>query len=82
MITNDLPLMLSLALAGRGLAYLFEKVVRERVQRRELVQVLERFTPPGTALSLYFPARARLSPILRAWIDAARLALGRSPSSR
>jgi len=81
-ITNDLPLMLSLALAGRGLAYLFEKAVRERVQRRELVQVLERFTPPGTELSLYFPARARLSPILRAWIDAARLALGRSPSSR
>ncbi len=74
-ITNDLPLMRSLALAGRGLAYLFERAVREPLQHRELVQVLERFTPPGTELSLYFPARVRLSPILRAFIDEARAAL-------
>ncbi len=80
-ITNDLPLMLSLTLAGWGLGYLFEHSIREQLRGGELVQVLERFTPAGTELSLYFPARARLSPILRAFIDDARQVLLRPSAS-
>jgi DNA-binding transcriptional LysR family regulator len=75
LISNDLALMLRLVLAGGGLAYLFEPSVREVLRRGALVQVLERFTQPGTVLSLYFPARSRSSPILRAFIDEAKSAL-------
>jgi DNA-binding transcriptional LysR family regulator len=81
LVTNDLALMASLAAAGLGLAYLFEPFLRERVRSGELAPVLERFMPQGTSLSLYFPGRARLSPLLRAFIDTVHQVLPAGPGA-
>jgi DNA-binding transcriptional LysR family regulator len=77
-IANEPTLMQSLAEAGCGLAYLLEAPLREALRAGTLESVLERFVPPGEALALYFPERARLSPILRAFVDVARAASPRS----
>lgn len=82
-VANDLALVAGLARAGLGLAYLFEPNVRELLRRGELSPVLERYAPEGTSLSLYFPGRIRLSPLLRAFIDTVHQALpaGRGPAA-
>jgi DNA-binding transcriptional LysR family regulator len=61
-----------LALAGLGIAYLFEPLVRADLRAGTLVQVLPStaFEEPG--LFLYFPRRASQAPKLRAFIDLAR----------
>jgi len=61
-----------LALAGVGIAYLFEPLVRSELRAGTLHQLLPRtaFEEPG--LSLYFPRRAARAPKLRVFIDLAR----------
>ena len=61
-----------LALAGVGIAYLFEPLVRAELGAGALRQVLPRsaFEEPG--LFLYFPRRASQAPKLRAFIELAR----------
>lgn len=71
-VANDATLMAALAQAGCGLAYLLEEPLRPALRARALVPVLERFVPPGEPLALYYPERARLSPILRAFVAAVR----------
>ncbi len=75
MVTNGLALVRGLAEAGLGLAYLFEREGREARAGRGLIPVLEDFTPARTGLSLYLPARQRLSPALRAFVDTLRATL-------
>jgi DNA-binding transcriptional LysR family regulator len=57
-----------LALAGLGIAYLFEPLARAGLRAGTLVQVLRHtaFEEPG--LFLYFPRRASQAPKLRAFI--------------
>ena len=61
-----------LALAGIGIAYLFEPLARAELRAGALRQVLPRsaFEEPG--LFLYFPRRASQAPKLRAFIEVAR----------
>jgi len=61
-----------LALAGVGIAYVFEPLARPELRTGLLRQVLPRsaFEEPG--LFLYFPRRASQAPKLRAFIDVAR----------
>ena len=61
-----------LALAGVGIAYLFEPLVRAELAAGALHQLLPRtaFEEPG--LSLYFARRTARAPKLRAFIDLAR----------
>jgi DNA-binding transcriptional LysR family regulator len=61
-----------LALAGVGIAYLFEPLARAELRAGTLRQVLPRsaFEEPG--LFLYFPRRASQAPKLRALIELAR----------
>jgi len=61
-----------LALAGVGIAYLFEPLARAELRAGTLLQVLPRcaFEEPG--LFLYFPRRASQAPKLRALIELAR----------
>ena len=72
-----------LALAGVGIAYLFEPLARPELEAGTLHQVLPRsaFEEPG--LFLYFPRRASQAPKLRAFIDVARerLNASRAPAS-
>jgi len=61
-----------LALAGVGLAYVFEPLVRAEVEAGRLVQVLPDHASDEAGLFLYFPRRAELAPKLRAFIDTAK----------
>jgi DNA-binding transcriptional LysR family regulator len=71
-VITDASFARDLALAGVGIAYIFEPLVREPLASGRLVQLLPEaaFEEPG--LFLYFPRRASLAPKLRAFIDAAR----------
>jgi DNA-binding transcriptional LysR family regulator len=61
-----------LALAGVGLAYIFEPLVRADIAAGRLTQVLPRTALEMPGLFLYYPARAAMAPKLRAFIDTAR----------
>ncbi|MDR7271102.1 DNA-binding transcriptional LysR family regulator [Pelomonas saccharophila] len=71
-VITDASFARDLALAGVGIAYIFEPLVQEQLRSGRLVQLLPEtaFEEPG--LFLYFPRRASLAPKLRAFIDAAR----------
>jgi DNA-binding transcriptional LysR family regulator len=61
-----------LALAGVGLAYVFEPLVREDIREKRLRWVLADTAIEEPGLFLYFPRRAAQAPKLRAFIDTAR----------
>lgn len=66
-----------LALAGVGIAYLFEPMVRWHIRDGQLKQVLSHTAIEEDGLFLYYPRRASLAPKLRAFIDAARANVAR-----
>jgi len=63
---------IELALAGVGLAYVFEPLVRSDIAAGRLIQVLVDHAVMEAGLFLYFPRRAELAPKLRAFIDTVR----------
>lgn len=68
-LTNDLALMIRLAVDGLGLAMAWERRVRRHIEAGELVAVLEEYTPAFPGFYLYYPDRRHTSPALRAFID-------------
>ncbi|PKR89727.1 LysR family transcriptional regulator [Pleomorphomonas diazotrophica] len=67
------PLMaLDLALAGVGIAYVFEPLARRHIASGALRWLLPDSAIEEPGLFLYFPRRASEAPKLRAFIDAAR----------
>jgi DNA-binding transcriptional LysR family regulator len=82
-ITSDDLLMIMMAEAGVGLAYLPEPAVSARLKRGRLRVVLEPFAPRVPGLFLYFPSRTQVSPAFRAFVDTVReIRLTRSPVGR
>ena len=71
-IVTEAHSAVELALAGVGLAYVFEPLVRAEIASGRLVQVLGDYAVTEAGLFLYFPRRAELAPKLRAFIDTAR----------
>lgn len=71
-IVNNSLYARDLALAGVGLAYVFEPIVRADIAAGRLTQVLPRTAVEEPGLFLYYPARAAMAPKLRAFIDTAR----------
>ena len=71
-----------LALAGAGVAYLFEPLVRAELRDRRLRWILPETAIEEPGLFLYYPRRASIATKLRAFIDIAReaLALGFKPA--
>ena len=65
-----------LALAGVGIAYIFEPLVRAEILQGRLRQVLPRAAIEEPGLFLYYPRRASMAPKLRAFIETARETLG------
>jgi len=61
-----------LALAGAGIAYVFEPMVREELREGRLRWLLPETAIEEAGLFLYYPRRASIAPKLRAFIDAAR----------
>lgn len=69
---TDALFALELALAGVGVAYLFEPLVRAHLRSGALRCVLPEAAIEEPGLFLYFPRRASEAPKLRAFIDAVR----------
>ena len=81
-LSNDTGFNLRLAAAGAGLAVSYVDMVREWVDRGELVRVLAAYCPPFPGCFLYYPQRRQASPPLRALVDhllrSRRVGRGRS----
>ncbi|SFP76198.1 DNA-binding transcriptional regulator, LysR family [Mesorhizobium sp. NFR06] len=71
-IVTDSLAAIDLALAGVGLAYVFEPLVRSDLAAGRLTQVLPQTAIEEPGLFLYFPRRASMAPKLRAFIDSAQ----------
>lgn len=63
---------LDLALAGIGIAYLFEPLAKNHIQSGALELVLPKASIEEPGLFLYFPKKAAEAPKLRAFINVAR----------
>ena len=72
--TNDLRLMLRVALAGGGITFATEETFRPYIDAGELVPLLGDFLPPFPGFFLYFPQRRNVAPKLRALIEHLRRA--------
>ena len=68
-LSTDTGFNLRLAAAGAGLAVTYVDMVREWIERGDLVRVLAAFCPPFPGCFLYYPQRRQASPPLRALID-------------
>jgi DNA-binding transcriptional LysR family regulator len=71
-VTNESRLRISLAEDGLGLAYVMEPIVEEQLRRGRLRVVLEPYAATVPGFFLYFPSRARSSPALRLFVEAAK----------
>jgi DNA-binding transcriptional LysR family regulator len=71
-VITDASYARDFALAGIGIAYIFEPLVRAELRDERLRWVLPEASIEEQGLFLYFPQRAALAPKLRAFIDVAR----------
>ena len=70
--TNDLRIMLRLALAGGGITFATYETFRPFIEKGQLVSLLDDFLPPFPGFYLYFPQRRNMAPKLRALIEHVR----------
>jgi DNA-binding transcriptional LysR family regulator len=67
--TNDMALMVKLAVAGTGISFGMEESFRPAMERGELIPVLEDYCPRFAGFYLYYPSRRNVAPKLRVLID-------------
>jgi DNA-binding transcriptional LysR family regulator len=72
LVFNGTAQMLNAALAGFGLAYVPEDVVRPHVTAGRLKRVLGDWCPPFPGYHLYYPSRHHSSPAFALLVDALR----------
>jgi DNA-binding transcriptional LysR family regulator len=70
--TNDMALMIKLAISGAGITFGMEESFQPWLKRGELEAVLEDYCPRFQGFYLYYPSRRNLAPKLRALIDHLR----------
>ncbi|MCA0891797.1 LysR family transcriptional regulator [Qipengyuania flava] len=70
--TNDMGLMVRLAVAGAGFTIGMEETFAPHIERGELVKVVEGFCPPWAGFYIFYPRRRHLPLKLRALVDHAR----------
>ncbi len=70
--TNDMALMIKLAVAGAGITFGMAESFQSAIERGALEPILEDFCPSFTGFFLYYPNRRNLAPKLRALIDHLR----------
>ena len=70
---NTVTLQLDSALAGLGLGYLPEDMVREHVAAGRLVRVLAQWSAPMSGYHLYYPSRRQPTPAFSLLVQALRL---------
>src|SRR5882724_5509894 len=71
-LVNDATYAKELALAGVGIAYVFEPLVRKEIREGTLRWMLPQAAIDEPGLFLYFPRRAAEAPKLRAFIQVAK----------
>lgn len=76
---DEMTLILEATLAGAGLSYLNEWVVRDHIAAGSLIPVLEDWSPPYPGLCLYYPGRRHVPAGLRALSDLIREVKPQSP---
>ena len=72
LVFNNTSLILDVALAGFGLAYVPEDQVRAHLADGRLVRVLADWCPPFSGYHLYYPSRRQQTPALALLVDALR----------
>lgn len=70
--TNDLRLMLNIALAGGGITFAPQETFRPYIESGQLVSILDEYLPNFPGFYLYFPQRRNMAPKLRALIEHIR----------
>ncbi|MCZ7482699.1 LysR family transcriptional regulator [Rhizobium rhizogenes] len=78
--TNDMALMIRMAVAGAGITFGIEDTFRSWIDRGELVPLLEDYSPYFPGFYLYYPNRRNLAPKLRALIDHVKTSRQRTRS--
>jgi DNA-binding transcriptional LysR family regulator len=71
-IFNDIDQVLTAALDGFGLAYVFEDMTQPHVAAGRLQRVLEAWSPPFPGYHLYYPSRRQHSAAFALLVDALR----------
>lgn len=72
LIVNDMRLALDAALAGIGLAYVFEDMAQPYLQRQQLVTLLDDWCPAYPGQYIYYPSRRQVPFGLHKFIEFAR----------
>jgi DNA-binding transcriptional LysR family regulator len=72
LVFNNIALRVSAALAGLGLAYLYEDQVQEHVAEGRLIRVLGDWCPPFSGYHLYYPSRRQAAPAFALLVEALR----------
>jgi len=70
--TNDMMLMIRLAVAGAGITFGMEETFRPWLERGELVPLLAGFNPEFAGFHLYYSNRRHMAPKLRALVEHLR----------
>ncbi|KRA66873.1 LysR family transcriptional regulator [Agrobacterium sp. LC34] len=78
--TNDMGLMIRMAVAGAGITFGIEDTFRSWIDRGGLVPLLEDYSPYFPGFYLYYPSRRNLAPKLRALIDHVKTSRQRTRS--
>ena len=67
--TNDMALMIKLAVAGAGITFGMEESFRALIGKRALVPILEKYCPYFAGFYLYYPSRRNIAPKLRGLVE-------------
>ena len=73
LILGEDRLVVEAAIAGAGLAFVFEEYVDAAIADGRLVRVMEDWCPPFDGFHLYYPSRRQMRPALRAFVDFFRI---------
>jgi DNA-binding transcriptional LysR family regulator len=69
LVFDEMRTVVSAAIAGCGLAYVYRPFVARELEKGELAVALEHYSPTAERFHLYYPSRAQVPGKLRAFID-------------
>ncbi len=81
LVFNESGLGRRMAIAGQGLAQVFEAAAADDIAAGRLVRLLDAWQPPFPGFHIYYPSRAHLAPKLRAFVDFMRAANAPAPAT-
>jgi len=80
LVLNEMHSVVTAAVDGCGLAYVFKQFAAPHLRAKQLVPLLERFTRPREAFHAYYPSRAQLPGKLKAFLEHIRAVNWTAPS--